>query len=111
MWCPGDVVIAMDIVDGDGSAVGDMVKKSSKDDYGLGTQNLVRHLACKYLKPKIEHHTHYFGERGLYASTKYIFVYLPEDAIDEKIVSVEKDTMAQVKIALPRSRESLRLTN
>ena len=27
---------------------------------------------------------------GLYVSTKYLFVYLPDDVIDEKIVSVKK---------------------
>lgn len=79
-----------DIADGDGSAVSGMVKKSFYDDYGKGTQNLVRHLAHKYPQPKTERHTRYFGERGLYASTRYIFMYLPMDGIDEKIVSVEE---------------------
>ena len=79
-----------DIADGDGSAVSGMVRKSFMDDYGLGTRNLVRQLAFKFPAPKTERHTRYYGERGLYASTKYIFMYIPEDAIDEKIVSVEE---------------------
>ena len=79
-----------DIADGDGSAVSGMVKKSCYDNYGKGTQNLVCHLAHKYPQPKTERHTRYFGERGLYASTRYIYMYLPEDGIDETIVSVEE---------------------
>ena len=78
-----------DIADGDGSAVSGMVRKSFKDDYGSGTRNLVRHLAYAYPGPDTKRHTRYFGERGLYASTKYIFMYIPEDYIDKKIVSVE----------------------
>ena len=79
-----------DIADGDGSAVSGMVKQSFYDDYRKGTQNLVRHLAHKYPQPKTERHTRYFGPTGLYASTRYIFMYLPEDGIDAKIVSVEQ---------------------
>ena len=67
-----------------------MVKKSFYDNYGRGTQNLLRHLTHKYPSPKTEHHTRYWGERGMYTSTRYIFMYLPEDAIDGKIVSVEQ---------------------
>ena len=76
-----------DVADGDGSAVSGMVKGLFKDDYGDGTQNLVRHLAYKHPRPNIERRTRYFGERGLYATTKYIYMYTPEDSINEKIVS------------------------
>ncbi len=76
-----------DVADGDGSAVSGMVKKSFHDDYGKGTQNLVRHLAQKYPRPNIERQTRYFGEKGLYATTKYIYMYLPEDAIDKAVVA------------------------
>ena len=79
-----------DIADGDGSAVSGMVKKCFYDNYGKGTRNLVRHLAAKYTAPKVERHTRYIGERGLYASTKYIFMYLPEDGINNKIVMVDE---------------------
>ena len=79
-----------DITDGDGSAVSGMVKKYVYDNYRKGTQNLVHHLAHKYPQPKTECHTYYFGERGLYVLTRYIFMYLPEDGIDETIVSVEE---------------------
>ena len=79
-----------DIADGDGSAVSGMVRKSFRENYGKGTQNLVRHSASKYPHPDIDRHTRYFGERGLYAITQYIYIYLPEDGIDEKNVSVEE---------------------
>ena len=51
---------------------------------------MVRHLAYKYPHPKTERHTRYFSERGLYVSAKYIFMYLPEDGMDETIVGVEE---------------------
>ena len=79
-----------DVADGDGSAVSGMVKNSFHDDYGSGTQNLVRHLAHKYPRPNLERRNRYFGDRGLYATTKYIYMYIPEDAIDERVVSVEE---------------------
>ena len=79
-----------DIADGDGSAVSGMVKKSFHDNYGKGTQNLVRHLASKYPHPNTDRHTRYFGERGLYATTQYIYMYLPESGIDDKLTSVEE---------------------
>ena len=49
-----------DIADGDAHAVGGMVKRSFNDDYGKGTQNLVRHLAYKYPAPKMERRTRYY---------------------------------------------------
>ena len=79
-----------DIVDGDGSAVSGMVRKSFYDNYGKGTRNLVRFLAAKYTAPNVERHTRYFGEQGLYASTMYIYMYLPDDAINDNIVSVDE---------------------
>lgn len=78
-----------DIADGDGSAVSGMVKKSFDDDYGEGSRNLVRHLATKYPRPKTERHTRYYGEKGLYATTDYVYMFVPEDAIDEKLVAVD----------------------
>jgi len=83
-------MLGKDIADGDGSAVSGMVKKSFYNNCGKGTQNLVRHLAYKYPHPKTDRHTRYFGERALYVSTQYMFMYLPEDGIDETIVSVEE---------------------
>ena len=87
-WCNVSIH-GKDIADDDGSAMSGMVKKSFSDNYEKGTQNLVYHLAHKYPWPKTERHTCYYGERGLYASTQYIFMYLPEDSIDETIISVE----------------------
>ena len=78
-----------DVADGDGSAVGGMVRSSFHDDYGNGTLNLVRHLAFKYPRPNSERRTRYYGERGLYATTQYIYMYLPEDAMDELIVAAD----------------------
>ena len=79
-----------DIANDYGSKVSGMVKEYFYDNYRKGTQNLVRYLVHKYPQPKTERHTCYFGERGLYVSTRYIFMYLPEDGIDETIVSVEE---------------------
>ena len=78
-----------DIADGDGSAVKGMVKNSFDDDYGEGTQNLVRHLAQKYPRPKAERRTRYFGQRGIYATSMYIYMYIPDVAIDKKLVDVD----------------------
>ena len=79
-----------DIADGDGQVVGGMVKRSFNDDYGKGTQNLVRHLASKFKAPKTKRKTRYYGMKGLYSTTHYIYMYLPEDGIDETVVAVEK---------------------
>ena len=79
-----------DVADGDGSAVSGMVRSSFKDDYGSGTQNLVRHLAFKYRRPNVERRTRYYGGRGLYATTQYIYMFIPQDAIDDKVVAVEE---------------------
>lgn len=78
-----------DVADGDGSAVSGMTKASFNDDYGGGTQNLVRHLAHKYPAPNLNRRTRYYGERGLYATTQYIYMFLPENAIDESIVAAD----------------------
>ena len=78
-----------DIAYGDGSAVSDVVKGSFHDDFVEGMQNLVRHLAHKYPRPNTERHIQYFGVKGIYAPTKYIFMYIPEDAIDKSVVAVD----------------------
>ena len=77
-----------DIADGDGQALDAMVKRSHNDDYDKGTQNLVRHLAAKYPRPKTERKTRYYGMRGLYSTTHYIYMFMAEDGIDEKVVTV-----------------------
>ena len=66
-----------------------MVKISFNDDYGEGSRNLVRHLAATYPSPNVKHHTRYCGVRGIYATTTYIYMYIPDDAIDEKLVVVD----------------------
>ena len=78
-----------DIADGDAQAVGGMVKRSFNDDYGEGTQNLVRHLASKYPAPKGDRKTRYYGRKGLYSTSDYIYMYIAEGGIDEQIVAVE----------------------
>ena len=78
-----------DIADGDGSAVSGMVRSSFQDDYGKGTQNLVRHLAYKYPMPNLERRNRYYGEKGLYATTKYIYMFLDEHSMDESIVAAQ----------------------
>ena len=77
------------MADGDGSAVKGMVRASFHYDYGKGTENIVCHLAHKYPRPKLERRTRYFGERRLYATTKYIYMFLPEDSMDETIVAAD----------------------
>ena len=77
-----------DIADGDGQTLKGMVKRSYNDDYGPGTQNLVRHLAAKYPCPKVERKTRYYGMKGLYSVTHYIYMFIAEDGIDEKVVDV-----------------------
>ena len=67
-----------DIADGDGQALKGMVKRSYNDDYGPGTQNLVRHLVAKYPHPKVERKTRYYGMKGLYSVTHYIYVCIAE---------------------------------
>ena len=78
-----------DVADGDGAAVSGKVRKSFNDDYGSGSQNLVRHLASKYPLANVERQTRYYGFKGLYSTTRYIYIYIPEEAIDDKIVAVE----------------------
>ena len=65
-----------------------MVKGSFKDNYGLGTQKNVRHLAQKHSTPGVERWTQYFGHRGLYATTDYIYMYMVENAIAYDVVAV-----------------------
>ena len=64
-----------------------MVKLSFRDDYGKGTQNLVRHLAYKHPLPNLEKRNRYYGEKGIYASIKYIYMFLEEHSMDESIVA------------------------
>ena len=42
-----------DTADGGAQALNGVVKRSYNDGYGPGTQNLVRHLAAKYPRPKV----------------------------------------------------------
>jgi len=65
-----------------------MVGNSFHDNYGEGTQNLVRHLAFKYPCPNIERHTRYYGMLRLYATMRYIWMYIPQDGIDDDVVAV-----------------------
>ena len=77
------------MADGDGSAVKGNMKRLFNDNYGEGSRNLVRHLAAKYPSPNIKRHTRYSGVRGIYATTGNIYMYIPADAIDEKLVAVD----------------------
>ena len=78
-----------DEADGDGYAIGGMVRSSFRDDYGNGTQNLVRHLAYKYPLPNLERRVRYYGEKGLYASSNRIYAFLKEDSMDEAIMAAD----------------------
>ena len=72
-----------DRADGGAQALSGMVKRSYNDDYGSGTQNLVRHLAAKYPRPKVERRTRYYGIKGLYLVTHYIHMFIAEDGISK----------------------------
>ena len=78
-----------DIADRDGSAVSRIVCNSYNDNYGEGSINLVRHLAKKHLFPNKERCTRYFGFRGLYATTRYMYMSLDHNSIDEAVVAVD----------------------
>ena len=67
-----------------------MVGSFFRDNYGEGTQNLVCHQAFKYSCSNIERHTQYYGTRGLYATMRYIWIYIPQDGIDDNVVAVSK---------------------
>ena len=61
-----------------------------KDDYGLGSQSLVRHLAHKHPRPKTERHTIYFGTKGFYATTRYVHMFMAEDGMDKSVVATDE---------------------
>ena len=86
-----------DIADEDGSAVSGMIKESFKDNYRLGTQNLLRHLAQKYPTPRVERRTQYFGHRGLYATTDYIYMYMVENAMAYDVVAIHAGYVSSSK--------------
>ena len=75
-----------DITYGDAQVAGRKTKKLSNDDYGRGTQNMVHHLASKYPRPKREQNIRYFAMKGLYSTPGYLYMYMPEDGINVKIV-------------------------
>ena len=66
-----------DTADGDAQALKGMIKRSYNDDYGPGTQNLVRHLAAKYPHSKDEKKTRYYGtnEGPVLGNSLYLHVY------------------------------------
>ena len=86
-----------DIADGDAQVVGGIVKRSYNDDYGKGTQNLVRHLASKNPYPKTERKTRYYGMKGLYSTTDYIYMFIPEDGMNEKVVATNDGYSGSIK--------------
>jgi hypothetical protein len=64
------------------------IKGAAHDDYGDGTQALVRHLATKHPGPNSQRKARHFkGDGGLFCATRYIYIYYPDDAFDDsKIV-------------------------
>ena len=78
-----------DIADGEDHAVDGMVKNAFNNNNRDGTQNLVHHLASTHPRPNTERQTRYYGMRGLYTSTRYIYMFLDEGGMDEKIVAVK----------------------
>lgn len=78
-----------DIGDGEGATVSKMVRNCINHDYGPGSLNIVRQLAMKHPFPNKEHCTRYFGFRGIYATTRYIYMFLDHNSIDEAVVAVD----------------------
>ena len=77
------------MADRDEQAVGNHIQGSFKDNCSKGTHKLIRHLAHEHPNPKTERQTQYFGPSGKYTTTMYIYIYIPEDGIDETIFAVE----------------------
>ena len=75
-----------DIADGDAQVAGRDVKKLFNDGYDKGTQNMVHQLASKYPCPKTEQNVRYCSMEGLYSTTRYVYIYMPEDRIHVEIV-------------------------
>ena len=84
------------------AAAGGMVRNSFHDNYGGKTQNLVHRPAFKHPCPNIERHklcmllwnaeTLY-----LYATTRYIWMYIPNDSIDDDVVAVDEGYSGSIK--------------
>jgi len=43
---------------------------------------------------------HYFGEKGLYAITTYLFMYIPEDAMDNIAIAVDARYIGSISIII-----------
>ena len=45
-------------------------------------------MAAKYPRPKVEKKTRYYEMKGLCSVTHYIYIFIAEDGIDEKLMDV-----------------------
>ena len=62
------------------------INNCAQDEYEEGSQALVRHLAKKYPRPTK------LLSSGLYSATKYLYMYVPDEAVDEAVSLVDADT-------------------
>jgi hypothetical protein len=54
------------------------IQRSAEDNYGHGTNHLVRHLAEKFPSPAVNRKaTHFKGRSGLFSATNYVYIYYP----------------------------------
>ena len=94
--------------DGQGHVAGANIANSFDDNYGDGTQNLVRHLAKKYPRPIRGQRA---GPSGLYSPTHYLYIYIPEGAVEEmeKVVAADEGYDGSSKDHYYWSKENNRL--
>lgn len=68
----------------------------SEDDGACeGTQNLVRHLAAKYPRPRTDMFTRHINfvngrPKGMYTADRYSYMFYPEGSFDEDIVATDE---------------------
>ena len=80
--------------DCEGQVCSTYVHGSASDNYGAGTQNLIRHLAKKHPAPRRQRftrHIQFSNERptGLYSADNYVWMYYPDGFIDESITDTD----------------------
>jgi len=71
------------------------INASSGDEYEDGSRSLVRHLARKCQRPKNVLAT------GLYSATKYVYIYVPDEAVKEAQSLVNDEGRVQGQLERP----------
>jgi len=78
--------------DGDTHTLKSKIRASAEDEYGPGTQGLVRHLAKTMDTPLQSRRNRYAnaGDGGVFMGTDYLFLFDPSGCFDITIASAEK---------------------